>query len=176
MSRTGDDQLLLGEWACLGMLYAGAEPRVRDRGPTAPRWGCRSRLVADQAADLPVARATHRSGLRRTHRRGARGRRPQPDGADSDALGRSRFRGWTRTPVSHLRDLRSELLLKLVLADQCGLDVHAMLIEQRHIVQDLADALAGRAEPGDDVDVVHAWRHETSEAALRFLDGITPTR
>jgi hypothetical protein len=41
------------------------------------------------------------------------------------------------TPVAHLRDVRSELLLKLVLADICGIDVSAMLEKQRERVAEL---------------------------------------
>jgi PadR family transcriptional regulator AphA len=69
------------------------------------------------------------------------------------------------TPVEHLRDLRSELLLKLVIAERCGVDVEDLLHRQRSIVADLAAVLA---DDGD--DVVTLWRRETSEAALRVLD------
>jgi DNA-binding PadR family transcriptional regulator len=176
MNRTGDHQLLLGEWACLGILYQAPThgfaiaARLRPDGDVGRVWSL-TRPLTYRALDqlgargfvAPIAEERGIAGPNRTVLTATR-------------AGRARFRAWTRTPVTHLRDLRSELLLKLVLADQCGFDVHAMLIEQRHIVQDLADALADRAVPGHDVDVVHAWRHETSDAALRFLDRITPTR
>jgi DNA-binding PadR family transcriptional regulator len=80
--------------------------------------------------------------------------------------GRAELRRWLATPVEHLRDLRSELLLKLVIAERCGVEVDRMLVRQRAIVADLAAAVA----PGDDADVVRLWRHETAAAALRFLD------
>ena len=40
----------------------------------------------------------------------------------------------------HLRDLRSELLLKLVVADLCGIEVGAMLEEQHDHIERLAEA------------------------------------
>jgi len=79
--------------------------------------------------------------------------------------GRAELRRWLATPVEHLRDLRSELLLKLVIAERCGVDVGDMLQRQRSIVADLAGALAD-----DRDDVVTLWRRENSEAALRVLD------
>ena len=82
--------------------------------------------------------------------------------------GRAELRRWLATPVEHLRDLRSELLLKLVIAERCGVDVGDMLRRQRSIVADLAAAVADATGDGD--DVVTLWRRENSEAALRVLD------
>ena len=84
--------------------------------------------------------------------------------------GRAQLRTWLRTPVEHLRDLRSELLLKLVFADQLGVDLGDMLERQRAIVDDLATALSERA--ADETDVVHVWRAEATAAAQRFLDRV----
>ena len=70
--------------------------------------------------------------------------------------------------MAHLRDLRSELLLKLVIAEQCGIDVLPMLQRQRERVAAIAgalDAQAADAEP----DVVTLWRNESSDMALRFI-------
>jgi hypothetical protein len=73
--------------------------------------------------------------------------------------------------VEHLRDLRSELLLKLVIAQRCGVDVGDMLHQQRSAVAALAAALADDGDDAEDRDdVVTLWRRETSEAALRVLD------
>jgi hypothetical protein len=71
--------------------------------------------------------------------------------------------------VTHLRDLRSELLLKLVIADVCGIDVTAMLDRQRAHVADLSEAIDAQIG-ADPADIVALWRGESSQAALRFLD------
>jgi PadR family transcriptional regulator AphA len=82
--------------------------------------------------------------------------------------GRRQLRTWLTTPVAHLRDLRSELLLKLVLAENCSVDLTDMLERQRASIAELA---AGHAIPGEDgTDVVALWRFEASHAATRFLD------
>jgi hypothetical protein len=89
--------------------------------------------------------------------------------------GRSQLRIWLQTPVAHLRDLRSELLLKLLLAENCGIDVTGMLEQQRAHVDQLGQALAGQVR-GNGRDVVGLWRRESSVAALRFLDQLVDGR
>jgi hypothetical protein len=73
------------------------------------------------------------------------------------------------TPVTHLRDLRSELLLKLIIADGCGIDVDEMLARQHAHIESMAEAITSQIDPGAPVDVVDLWRQESSTAALRFL-------
>ena len=70
--------------------------------------------------------------------------------------------------MAHLRDLRSELLLKLVIAEQCGIDVVPMLERQRERVAAIADALDAKSSDAEP-DVVTLWRNESSEMALRFI-------
>lgn len=159
--------LLLGEWACLGLLYEGPShgfaiaTALRPGGELGRVWSL-SRALTYRSLDQLTER-----GL--VH---AVGEEPGIAGGNRTVLaitraGRAALRRWLATPVDHLRDLRSELLLKLVLADRCGIDTGAMLREQRAIVVRLAVALAER--DGDD-DVVTIWRRETTDAALRFLD------
>ena len=88
--------------------------------------------------------------------------------------GRAELRRWLAAPVVHLRDLRSELLLKLVIAERCDIETTSMLQRQREIVAGLVSVLGERA--AGESDVVALWRHETSEAALRFLDHVLATR
>jgi len=164
--------LLLGEWACLGVLYRGQThgfaiaSTLRPGGELGRVWSL-SRALTYRSLDQLVER-----GLVRTvgEERGIAGGNRTVLAATR--TGRAELRRWMATPVEHLRDLRSELLLKLVIAERCGIDVDQMLVRQRAIVADLAAAVA----PADDADaagvadVVLLWRHETAAAALRFLD------
>src|SRR4051794_14721861 len=84
--------------------------------------------------------------------------------------GRFQLRKWLDTPVTHLRDLRSELLLKLIIADSCGIDVSDMLDRQRDHIAELAGTIDEQLAAGSGTDVVVLWRSESSHAALRFLD------
>jgi len=157
--------LLLGEWACLGVLYDGPThgfaiaTTLRPGGELGRVWSLSRALTyrsLDQLVDRGLVRAV--------------GEEPGIAGGNRTVLaatrtGRAELRRWLATPVEHLRDLRSELLLKLVIAERCGVDVGDMLHRQRSIVADLAGALAD-----DRDDVVTLWRRENSEAALRVLD------
>ena len=157
--------LRVGEWACLGVLYGGPThgfaiaTMLRPGGELGRVWSLSRALTyrsLDQLVDRGLVRAV--------------GEEPGLAGGNRTVLaatrtGRTELRRWLATPVEHLRDLRSELLLKLVIAERCDVDVGEMLQRQRSIVADLAAVLA---DDGD--DVVRLWRRETSEAALRVLD------
>jgi PadR family transcriptional regulator AphA len=86
--------------------------------------------------------------------------------------GRAIFRTWINTPVVHLRDMRSELLLKLVLADECGIDISEMLKSQRKNIKTLQRNIESSLVDSDKPDTVHQWRREIAEATLRFIDSI----
>jgi PadR family transcriptional regulator AphA len=83
--------------------------------------------------------------------------------------GRRSVDRWLVTPVEHLRDVRTELLLKLVLAARRDRDPRPLLRAQRvAFVPHYAALQAARRRAGaDDVD---RWRYESSVAVRRFLD------
>jgi PadR family transcriptional regulator AphA len=83
--------------------------------------------------------------------------------------GRRALRQWFTTPVTHLRDVRTELLAKLVLLDRAGRDPSRLIEAQRAALAPTVDALRrDRA-----TDPVTLWRKESASATSRFLDGIS---
>ena len=86
-------------------------------------------------------------------------------------LGRQRLRSWLATPVEHARDLRSELLLKLVLSAPSGVDTAPLLAAQRELAAALERSLREQLR-GDPDDLVLRWRTETAGAALRFIESV----
>lgn len=88
--------------------------------------------------------------------------------------GRDAVRDWLARPVSHVRDVRSELLVKLALLDRRGHD-HRPLVRVQHAqlaplaanVQTRVDEATGFAR------VLASWRAENFRATLRFLDDLT---
>ncbi len=84
------------------------------------------------------------------------------------ASGRRRRRHWLEQPVQHLRDLRTEFLLKLALCERASIDTTALVAAQRDRLQPAIAALT------DDhpQDAVAWWRHESAQAAARFLERI----
>jgi DNA-binding PadR family transcriptional regulator len=163
--RTDANDLLLGEWACLGIVY---------KAPT-HGFAVASRLKPD--ADIgriwSLSRAlTYRSLEQLAVREliAPIGEEPGIAGGNRTILtatrrGRAQFRRWLRTPVGHLRDLRSELLLKIVLAADSDIDIADTLDAQRDRITEFLAHL----DADDSTDIVQLWRHESAVAALRFL-------
>lgn len=172
-TRLRADHLLLGEWACLGLLCAqpthgfALAARLRPDGDVGRVWSL-SRPLTYRALDQLVARGLVHPVA---EERGIAGG-PRTVLAPT-RRGRAQLRRWLSEPVVHLRDLRSELLLKLVLAQECAVDPGPMLEAQRVRIDDLARPLAAAAGDGD---VVAVWRAEAAQAALRFLDRVETGR
>lgn len=162
-------QARLGEWAVLGVLYD--EPthgwavarRLRPETEVGRVWSL-SRALTYRALDTLCARGLIEPTVSEPSAGG-----PNRTIVTLTAAGRVAFQAWVATPVEHLRDVRSELLLKLVLAARAGLDTTDMLRAQLDIVRAIAARQVG---PADD-DPVGMWRYESAQAALRFLDRLT---
>jgi DNA-binding PadR family transcriptional regulator len=87
-----------------------------------------------------------------------------------DAAGR-----WLHAPVEHVREIRSELLLKLALLDRAGENPAALLQAQRTILEPIVTAIETRRTHSTGFDAtLLAWRRANAVAALDFLDTITP--
>jgi PadR family transcriptional regulator AphA len=95
--------------------------------------------------------------------------------------GRQEAERWLGTPVEHVRDIRSQLLIKLALLHRAGRDPGELIRRQRAALEPIALATqdAGRGEAGavpDGFDaILLAWRRATAAAALGFLDDIAGT-
>lgn len=85
--------------------------------------------------------------------------------------GRAALRTWLETPVAHLRDVRSALLLKLVLLERLGRDRAPLVRAQRQAFAPLLERLDARPEPDR---VTALWRHHSAAAAAGFLDALEP--
>jgi DNA-binding PadR family transcriptional regulator len=172
VGRTAEQQLLLGEWACLGILYPAPThgfaiaARLKPDGIVGRVWSISRPLTYRSLEQLTTRGYIH-----------AVGEEPGIAGGNRTILaatrsGRAQLRKWLNTPVAHLRDVRSELLLKLIIADLCNIDISLMLEQQHAQIEQLAGAIAGQVDDGAPADVVDLWRSESSRAALRFLEGL----
>lgn len=168
--RVTDQQLLLGEWACLGILVPrpahgfAIAARLKPEGDVGRVWSL-SRALTYRSLDQLAIRGFIRPV----------GEEPGIAGGNRTILaatrtGRTKLRAWLTTPVMHLRDLRSELLVKLILSEICDVDLARMVQHQRAHIAQLAEALSAQIDSTDVLDVVALWRGESAHAALRFLD------
>ena len=89
--------------------------------------------------------------------------------------GRQAAEQWLSTPVAHVRDIRSHLLVKLALLYRAGSDPADLLTRQRAALDPIARAMQAQQAELDGFDaILLAWRRATAAAALGFLNEITP--
>ena len=167
MATTAHAPLRLADYACLAAVGEGAEHgwavgSLLAKGGDVGRVWSLSRPLTYRSIELLVER-------RLVSRRGtAQGRGGDRTLLRITAAGRRALTEWFEAPVEHLRDVRTELLLKLVLRDRAGLSNRPLLEAQRAHFGGAIDALT--SDRGD-LDVVARWRMESACAVARFLDG-----
>jgi PadR family transcriptional regulator AphA len=86
---------------------------------------------------------------------------------DVTAAGTRTVDRWLDAPVEHLRDVRTELLLKLSFRQRAGLGVETLLTAQQAL---FAETIEDLSTPAPDGDLVDLWRRESARAVRRFLD------
>lgn len=88
--------------------------------------------------------------------------------------GRAALRTWLASPVEHLRDVRSELLLKLTLLERQGTPVAELAQRQLDTFRPAFRGLATTASRHDGPDrLTDLWRAESSRSVERFLHELT---
>ena len=158
--------LALGERVCLALIDEGV-----DHG-----WAIGTELAPDGelgrvwSLSRPLAyRAIEQLGAKGLVRRAGR---PSGQGRERaiiscTAAGRRLVKVWLDTPVEHLREVRTELLVKLVLLERRGLDLELVLLAQQEAFREHYAALT-TAQSG--AGIVDLWRRESARAVRRFLD------
>ena len=102
------------------------------------------------------------------------GRGPQRTLYSVTPAGREAVRHWLDTPVTHIREVRSHLLLKLALLDRAGGDPTGLLARQKATLEPIADAIKAESPGSAGFDAtLLAWRRATTAATLNFLDELT---
>ena len=88
--------------------------------------------------------------------------------------GQEAVEAWLSTPVQHVRDVRSHLLMKLALLDRAGRDAADLLTRQQAVLAPIAAAIAAEPSAGNGFDAtLLAWRRANAAAAMCFLADIT---
>lgn len=156
----------LTEWVVLGLLaerpmHGFALAQLLARGGEVGRVWSATRPLTYRAIDqlladgcIEAVRTEVGTGPPRTVHR------PTPSG-------RRALRRWLNEPVAHARDVRAELLVKLLLLERAGKPTAPLLQAQREAFADLLDP--DQPRPAD--DSVSRWRAEQAAAIDRFLRG-----
>jgi tRNA-Thr(GGU) m(6)t(6)A37 methyltransferase TsaA len=91
--------------------------------------------------------------------------------------GRSAFRRWRAGTVEHVRDLRSELMLKLLFHHRAGLDPAPLLHEQTRVLARTERALErGLTSTAGFERTLMLWRLSVGRAALSFVESLLDSR
>lgn len=80
--------------------------------------------------------------------------------------GRHAAQQWLSRPVSHIRDMRGEFLVKILLMQNSKVGTKRLIQNQRKALAPVADGLLADDAPTP----VAIWRREQARAAMRFLD------
>lgn len=166
-------ELTPGEWAALGLVAEGpvhgydVARELSADGALGAVWTV-SRPLVYRALTQLEARGYVRPSASEPSDRG-----PNRVVLEATRAGRRALDGWLPEPVTHIRDVRSVLLLKLALLDRRGDDPSALLHAQRAIVGELVDGLVSRRRRASGFDrVLLSWRLESARAVLRFIDAV----
>lgn len=166
-------ELAPGEWSLLALLadrpahgFALAK-EMEPTGEIGRVWSMRRSLVY-RALDLLESRGLIKATGRE---RGARGPSRELFGATDE--GRDALRRWLAAPVEHVHEMRSLLLLKLVLLERAGLDRRPLLEAQREQVVAALEELEARLRSSAGVEqILTRFRLETNRSVLHFVDSL----
>ena len=81
------------------------------------------------------------------------------------AAGRRVTSEWLDSPVQHLRDVRTELVIKVMLRDLFGLPMKSFIQKQRTVFEPVITAI----ETAPASSPVNMWRRESASAVKRYL-------
>jgi DNA-binding PadR family transcriptional regulator len=91
--------------------------------------------------------------------------------------GRAAAEAWLRVPVDHVRDVRSELMVKLALHDRAGSDSRPLVRAQLARLAPAAAALEERLRTATGFErTMVLWRHEAMTVTTQFLAALAARR
>jgi len=157
----------LAESVCLALVvsgseYGGAVAELLAPGAELGRIWSLSKPLTYRAIDaLVTSGMIVRSGT-------APGRGRERSLLQPTRIGRAATRRWLAAPVSHLRDVRTELLLKFSILERMGHPCAPLAVAQQAW---FAPIIASITE-GTASDVVSIWRREHAQAVAEFLDQV----
>jgi tRNA-Thr(GGU) m(6)t(6)A37 methyltransferase TsaA len=177
MSGTPRRRRSLPEWAALGLLcetarhgWAIARELAPD-GEVGRVYSCTRPLVYRALGQLRDAGLVEERGT------AASDEGPERTTLAPTRRGRTSFRTWRDAPVEHVRDLRSELMLKLLFHERAGTDPATLLRAQASLLirSELALERQSRSTTGFE-HTLGLWRLSVVRAALGFVEALLDRR
>jgi tRNA-Thr(GGU) m(6)t(6)A37 methyltransferase TsaA len=177
MSRPPRTEPSLPEWAALGLLcespahgWAVAQA-LSPTGKVGRVFSCTRPLV------YRALRQLREAGLVEVRGTSTSDAGPARTTLGVTRRGRSAFARWRGSTVAHVRDLRSELMLKLLFHDRAGLDPAPLLNQQAAVLARTERSLEQQLASTSGYDRTLAlWRLSIGRAALSFVEGVLDSR
>ena len=177
MSRPSRTEPSLAEWAALGLLcerpsHGWAIARaLRAGGEIGQVYATTRPLVYRALAQLREA------GLVEARGTTASEVGPERTTLGATRRGRTAFARWRSRPVEHVRDLRSELMLKLLFHDRADQDPAPFLREQAEVLGRTERALERQLASATGFDrTLVLWRLSVGRAAVSFVEALLDRR
>jgi len=166
-------ELDLADWATLALVGEGERHgwaivrAMRPGGDVGRVWACSRARVYRAIDTLADERLVEVGGVAPGGSGPAR-RAVSPTEAGGHALA-----AWLATPVAHVREVRSALLLKLLFIARAGADPAALLGEQQEVLAPIEAGLAEGLDAAEGYDrILLQWRLESCRAARRFVESL----
>lgn len=161
--------LSLSDWTVLGVVSEAPTHgwpvvrTLRNDGDIGKVWTVARPVVYRSLTTLAAAGLIEEYG----ELPGERG--PQRTMVRATRKGKAALRRWLATPVQHVRDVRTEFLMKVAFLTRRGDSIVPIVDAQLAVLQPVLAAVANR--PGEDgFDLVLAeWRRAQAQAVERFL-------
>jgi tRNA-Thr(GGU) m(6)t(6)A37 methyltransferase TsaA len=177
MSRPSRTEPSLPEWAALGLLcespahgWALAQA-LSPTGEVGRVYSCTRPLV------YRALRQLREAGLAEVRGTSTSEAGPARTTLGATRRGRSAFARWRGDTIEHVRDLRSELMLKLLFHDRSGVDPEPLLREQMTVLARTERALEQQLSATAGFERTLAlWRLSACRAALSFVEAVSDNR
>jgi PadR family transcriptional regulator AphA len=173
-ANAGSRVLSLPEWIVLALIAEHPRHGFAVAALTAPDGDVGRAWQVPRPVVYRAIRELTRLGLLEVDATEHGRRGPQRSVLAATPEGASAVRRWLRTPVRHVRDVRSEVLVKLALCKRRGFSSTGLVRAQRRVLTGIEEALRLPDVGTDDEfgKLLRLWRLESARAALRFLDAI----
>jgi tRNA-Thr(GGU) m(6)t(6)A37 methyltransferase TsaA len=177
MSRPTRTSPSLPEWAALGLLCEGPRHgwaiarQLAPEGEIGRVYSCTRPLVYRALGQLRDAGLVVEKGTAASEEGPAR------TTLAATRRGRTAFGKWRDSAVEHVRDLRSELMLKLLFHERAGTDPGGLLRDQAAFLTRGELALEGQLRSSSAFDrTLVLWRLSVVRAALSFVEALLDRR
>ena len=159
---------LVGEGTTYGLVVAG---QLAPDGSLGRVWSVPKAMVYYTLQQLELLGLIQMTGEHQPSRGRARAV------CEITPAGRAAAQAWLARPVDHVRDVRSELMVKLALLDRAGVDARPLVRAQLARLAPAAAALDERVRTATGFErTLVVWRQETMAAAIEFLTVVAARR